>query len=171
MPSTKPFPTILHEWTEVIARQNMREFKRFMDEADLSPSQINALFRLHFGGMCGISEIAGHLGVTDPAASQMVERLVQRDMVARTEDPSDRRMKLLALTANGHEKIEKTIANRRQWMERLTHEFNQDQQEMIASALEMLIEAAKRLENKTPAEMPQHEPANQSAEPIDASER
>ena len=71
MPSTKPFPTILHEWTEVIARQNMREFKRFMDEADLSPSQINALFRLHFGGMCGISEIAGHLGVTDPAASQM----------------------------------------------------------------------------------------------------
>ena len=171
MPSTKPFPTILHEWTEVIARQNMREFKRFMDEADLSPSQINALFRLHFGGMCGISEIAGHLGVTDPAASQMVEKLVQRDMVVRTEDPSDRRVKILALTPFGHEKIEKTIANRRQWMERLTHEFNDDQQEMIASALEMLIEAAKRLENKTPHEAPQNEPADHSDETIEAPER
>ena len=171
MPSTKPFPTILHEWTEVVARQNIREFKRFMDEADLSPSQINALFRLHFGGMCGVSEIAGHLGVTDPAASQMVEKLVQRDMVERTEDPSDRRVKLLALTEVGREMIEQTIANRRQWMERLTREFNPEQQEMIAAALEMLIEAARRLDNHTHCDQPQPDALERSDDRIEAPER
>jgi DNA-binding MarR family transcriptional regulator len=171
MPSTRPFPAVLHEWTEVFSRQQIHDFKRFIDEVDLSPSQVNALFRLHFGGMCGVSEIAGHLGVTDPAASQMVEKLVQRDMVTRTEDPSDRRVKLLTLTTGGRAKIEQAIANRRRWMERLTRELNPEQLDMIASALEMLIEAAKRLDNDNECDHPRQAVLDRSDDRIETPER
>lgn len=38
------------------------------------------------------------LGVTGPAASIVAERLVQRDLVHRTQDPDDRRARTLTLT-------------------------------------------------------------------------
>jgi DNA-binding MarR family transcriptional regulator len=146
MSETKPFPDVILEWTEVFAQRNIREFKQFMDEEGLSPSQAHALFRLYYGGTCGVSQAAAHLGITDAAASQMVERLVQRGLMERTEHPDDRRVKHLALTAAGRAMVEKTIALRRLWLERLTNELTPQEQEMIAAALTTLIEAANRLE-------------------------
>jgi DNA-binding MarR family transcriptional regulator len=146
MSETKPFPDVILKWTEVFAQRNIREFKQFMDEEGLSPSQAHALFRLYYGGTCGVSQAAAHLGITDAAASQMVERLVQRGLMERTEHPDDRRVKHLALTAAGRAMVEKTIALRRLWLERLTNELTPQEQEMIAAALTTLIEAANRLE-------------------------
>lgn len=50
-----------------------------------------------------VADVAVHLGVTKQAASQLVEQLVQRGYVTREPDPSDRRARLLALTARGWE--------------------------------------------------------------------
>jgi len=146
MSNTKPFPDVILKWTEVFAQRNIQEFKRFMDEEGLSPSQANALFQLYYRGTCGVSQAAAHLGITDAAASQMVERLVQRGLVERTEHPNDRRVKHLALTAAGRAMVEKTIAMRRFWLERLTNELTPQEQKAIAAALTTLIEAANRLE-------------------------
>ena len=77
MPTTEQFTRAFHEWSEVFMRRSMRDFKRFMDDSGLSPSQINALMRLHYRGKCGVSDIGEHLGVTNAAASQMVDRMVQ----------------------------------------------------------------------------------------------
>ncbi len=151
MSAEKSLPHILHEWTAVLARQNFRDFRDAIEQAELSPSQMSTLFRLHFGGMCGVSDIAGHLGVTDPAASQMVEKLVQRRMVERSEDPTDRRARRVCLTPAGAELVESVIAQRRRWMERLTGELSPEQQQTVASALEVLIEAARRLEAEAQA--------------------
>jgi DNA-binding MarR family transcriptional regulator len=146
MSETKPFPEVLLKWTEVFAHRHIREFKQFMDEEGLSPSQASALFRLYYGDTCAVSQVAAHLGVTEAAASQMVERLVQRGLMERTEHPDDRRVKQLALTAAGRAMVEKTIAMRRHWLERLTNELTPQEQEMIAAALTTLVEAANRLE-------------------------
>lgn len=127
-------------------KRSFRDFKRFMDDADLSPSQVSALMQLHHCGECDVSEIAERLGFTKPAASQMVERLVQQGLLQRAEDRNDRRVKQVTLTPSGQLLIEGGIEARRRWMEQLTKTLTPDEQQKIASALVLLTEAARKLE-------------------------
>jgi DNA-binding MarR family transcriptional regulator len=145
MLSTKQISDVLQEWTELFMNRSARDFKRLMDESGLSPSQINTLMRLYYGGMCGVSDIGGHLRVTNAAASQMIDRMVTMNLLERSEDPDDRRAKRLTLTAKGKALVEKGIDARRAWMEALTTNLSDEQQAMIAEALTVLTKAAKDL--------------------------
>jgi DNA-binding MarR family transcriptional regulator len=142
----KSFTATLHEWAEVFARRSMRDFKRFMDDNGLSPSQLNALMRLHYGGRCGVSEIGEHTGISNAAASQMVDRLFQMGLIERVESPDDRRAKQLTLTAKGRNLVEQGIDARRCWLEELVSTFTYEQQVQIGEALMLLTEAARELE-------------------------
>ena len=143
MSPTIVFTEVIREWSEVFMQRSMRDFKRFMDETDLSFSQVNILMRLLHSGNTGVSEIGEQLGVTNAAASQAVDRLVQLGLIERTEDPEDRRAKRLALTPKGRKLIEKGIEARSQWVEGLTDALTPEQQSMIISALTLLTEAAR----------------------------
>jgi DNA-binding MarR family transcriptional regulator len=147
MSQTKILTEVIREWSEVFMQRSMRDFKRFMDTTGLSFSQINILMRLVNRGSTNVSEIGEQLGVTNPAASQAVDRLVGLGLIERTEDPEDRRTKRLALTREGHAIIEKSIEARSQWVEGLTDALNPEQQNMIISALTMLTEAARKTNN------------------------
>ena len=144
MSPTIVFTEVIREWSEVFMQRSMRDFKRFMDETDLSFSQVNILMRLLHTGNTGVSEIGEQLGVTNAAASQAVDRLVQLGLIERTEDPEDRRAKRLALTPKGRKLIEKGIEARSQWIEGLTDALTAEQQNMIISALTLLTEAARK---------------------------
>ena len=147
MLAVKPFSEVLGEWAEVFMHRSFRDFKRFMDEAGLSPTQVNALMRLYHGKLCGVSDIGGHLGITNAAASQMVERLVQMGLLERSEDRQDRRARKLELTGQGRALVERGIEARRAWMESLTTNLTAEQQSMIAEALSMLTKAARKSES------------------------
>jgi DNA-binding MarR family transcriptional regulator len=127
-------------------RRSMHEFVQFSKDSGLTISQLSALFRLYHGGTCGVSEIGDHLGVTNAAASQMVERLVQLGLLERSEDRSDRRVKNLTLTENGRRMVIESITARQAWMEQLTITLTSEQQASISAALLALTEAAQRLE-------------------------
>ncbi len=145
--TSKLFSEVLYDWVDVFMHRSFRDFKRFMEENDLSPTQVHALMRLHHGKECGVSEIATHLGITNAAASQMVDRLVKAGLMYRMEEPLDRRVKTLSLTPAGRDLVERSVDARKCWMESLTEELSSDQQENIAQALIMLTEAARRLED------------------------
>ena len=98
MQSSKQLPEVIHEWSKVFMHRTMRDNKRFMDEAGLSFPQINVLMGLFHERKSGVSRVGKQMGVTNAAASQAIERLVQMGFVERTEDPEDRRAKRLALT-------------------------------------------------------------------------
>jgi DNA-binding MarR family transcriptional regulator len=134
---------VIREWAEVFMHRSMRDIKRFMDESGLSFSQINMLMRLVHQGTAGVSAIGEGMGVTNAAASQAVDRLVQMGLIERTEDPDDRRAKRLALTPAGVALIEKRFVARSQWLEKLTETLTEEQQEMIISALTLLTNAAR----------------------------
>jgi DNA-binding MarR family transcriptional regulator len=76
----------------------------------------------------------------------MINRLVQLELLQRSEDPLDRRNKSLALTDKGYALIGKSIEARRRWLQNLTNTLTPDQQEAIASALTTLTQAAQTLE-------------------------
>ena len=147
MLSAKSFSAILQEWAEVSMHRSARNFKRFMDDTGLSPSQVNTLMRLHHGGPCGISDVGEHTGISNAAASQMVDRLVQMGLVERTEAQDDRRAKQLSLTPDGHALFQQAFHAQLAWMEALTGALTGEQQETIASALSVLTDAARRLED------------------------
>jgi DNA-binding MarR family transcriptional regulator len=147
MSPTRELTQVIHEWTGVFMHRSMRDFKRFMDETDLSFSQISVLMRLKHGGKSGVSGIGGQLGVTNAAASQAVDRLVNLGLIERTEDPEDRRAKRLVLTSAGKSLIEKGIEARSQWVEGITEALTQQQQSMIILALTLLTEAARKTED------------------------
>ncbi len=142
MSPTKVLTEVIREWSEVFMQRSMRDFKRFMDMTGLSFSQISILMRLVHDKGTGVSEIGEQLGVTNAAASQAVERLVQLDLIERTEDPDDRRAKRLALTQKGRALIEQGIEARSKWIGRLMDVLTPEQQNMIISALTLLTEAA-----------------------------
>jgi DNA-binding MarR family transcriptional regulator len=134
---------VIREWSEVFMHRSMRDFKRFMSATGLSFSQISILMRLFHGGNAGVSEIGGQLGVTNAAASQAVDRLVQLGLIERTEDPEDRRAKRLALKQKGRALVEKGVKARSQWIEALTDALTPEQQDVIISALTLLTEASR----------------------------
>ena len=78
-----------------------------MQDLELSFSQVGALFHLRAFGTLTVSALAERAHLSLPAASQMVERLVQRGLLARSEDPSDRRQKLVVLTGAGEALLER----------------------------------------------------------------
>lgn len=67
----------------------------------LSLPQLGTLHFLRAEGTQSVSSIAHHLQLSLAATSHLVERLVQRGLLARTEDPSDRRQKRVDLTDEG----------------------------------------------------------------------
>lgn len=140
------FTAILREWSEIFMRRSMGEFRRFSQESGLSMAQFNVLFRLYYAGFCGVSEIGGHLGVTNAAASQLVDRLVGQGVLQRSEDSSDRRVKKITLSPRGRQLVEEAIEARRHWMEQLTVALTPEEQESIGLALVKLTAAARQLE-------------------------
>jgi len=143
---SKQFSEIIKEWVEVFMQRSFHDLKKFMDEEDLSPSQINAMMRLYHHGESDVSRIGEMAGVSNAAASQMVERLVQTGLVERKESPDDRRVKKLTLTEKGRLLIQRSFTVRQKWMEELTYRFTPDQLTEIGNALILLTEAARALE-------------------------
>lgn len=146
MTKSAEFSHVLHSWSETFMRRSIHDLIRYSKESGLSMPQMSALFHLHHGNGCGVTNIGEHLGVTNAAASQMIDRLVQNGLIVRTEDPNDRRVKQLKLTEKGTSLVQEGIQVRRRWIEDLTSALTHQEQEAIIAALNILTNTAKDLE-------------------------
>jgi MarR family transcriptional regulator, organic hydroperoxide resistance regulator len=90
---------------------------------DLSMAQLKTLMMLQASDALPIGQIAEMLGVGQPTASHLVDRLVQAQLVARAEDPLDRRRTLAQLSPAGEELAERLRQLRfeplRRWLSQL----------------------------------------------------
>ena len=138
----------LQEWVETFMRHSMHSFFLFSKENDLSMSQMGALMNIHRQGMCNVSAIGDELGITSAAASQMLERLVQQGIIERTEDPNDRRAKQIALTEKGHQMIHDGFRARYAWLGELAASFTPDEQDLIQTAMRLLLGKMRAVDGK-----------------------
>jgi len=144
MPSD-PFVATLEEWIKVSMHRSMHNFICYARKNGLSMSHIGALFHIHSEGKCGVTELGNHLDVTSAAASQMLERLVQQELILRTEDPEDRRGKQIVLTDKGDRVLEEGIRARQSWLDDLTETLSDSEKETIMGTLNILIDRASNL--------------------------
>jgi DNA-binding MarR family transcriptional regulator len=139
--------TALREWAEIFMCRSMHDFFHFVKDTGLSATQLNTLMRLYHGGSCGVSNIGDYLGITHAATSQMVQRLVEQGLLQRTEDTTDRRVKQLALSAEGRNLIDQAIEARRRWLEDLTTALTPEQRANIITVLNDLTATARQLDS------------------------
>ena len=144
MSDSTPFSEILNEWTEIFFRRSFHDVKRFMDKEGLSPTQVNTLMRLHHCGESGVTELGEFTGVTNAAASQMIDRLVQMELIQRVESTSDRRYKQLSLTEKGEQLLQRGFESRRLWLNELTASLEPDEQMAIATGLKIFNRSSEK---------------------------
>lgn len=146
MNDSSQFTEVVRDWVEVFMRHEMREFIQFSKLTGMSMGQLGTLMRLYHHGVCGVSDLGDYLGVTNAASSQMIHKLVEQGLLERTEDPNDRRNKLITLSPSGKKQVHEIIAARHTWMEDLASHLNLEDQQTIIFALISLTQAAQRLD-------------------------
>jgi DNA-binding MarR family transcriptional regulator len=146
MSSVDPVVSTLHQWIEVFMRRSTRNFIRYARKSGLSMSQLGAMFHLQRMGSTGVTGLGDHLGVSNAAVSQMLERLVQQGLILRSENPTDRRVKQIVLTDKGLQIYQESIRARQSWLDDLTEVLSTDEKEQITEALNILIDKANQLE-------------------------
>jgi DNA-binding MarR family transcriptional regulator len=147
MAASERFLAVLHRWIEVFMSNSMRRIFQFSKAKGLSMPQIGALLQIHHRGYCTVSQIGDGLGVTNPAASQLLENLVQEDLIDRSEDPNDRRAKQIVLTEKGRRLLRESSHARLEWLNGLTGLLTAQEMTQITSALTLLVEKTRQLEN------------------------
>lgn len=147
------FSESLTNWFEYLSHKALREFLQFSHDYGLTILQMNILMRLHYRGSSDVTHLVDTMQVTKGAASQMVERMVQLDLVERLEDPADRRVRHIHLTHKGRQLIEKSIAARRKWLEDIENHLSLPQQMEIMKSLTYLMKAIKTNEKEPPPGM------------------
>jgi DNA-binding MarR family transcriptional regulator len=145
MQQPDPFVAALQRCIEGFMQRSMRDFLGFARESGLSMSQLGALFQIRRRESSGVTYLGDKLGVTSSAASQLLERLVQQELVLRSEDPSDRRVKQLILTDKGRQVLQESIRARQSWLSDLARALSAREKEDIAAALNTLIDKANHL--------------------------
>jgi DNA-binding MarR family transcriptional regulator len=140
------FSQTLRKWMDAFMHRSMRGWNHFAKSTGLSMPQISILMQLFHRGPCKMSEISERFDITAAAASQLVEKLVQAGYLERTEDPTDRRAKLLTLSAKGSDFIKQGIEERYSWLDELAGTLSADEQKKVSEALTLLTEAARKME-------------------------
>jgi MarR family transcriptional regulator for hemolysin len=135
----------IHQHFEVFMQRSLRGIMGSMKQNGLSMPQIYTLLYLYHEGEMRISDIGVLLEVGKAAASQLVERLVQQELVERVEDESDRRAKKIRLLPKSLRLIEKGLAVQRQQMGRVMARLSPEQMETVQTAFMYLTEAMKKM--------------------------
>jgi DNA-binding MarR family transcriptional regulator len=110
-------------------------------ELDLSFTQIKALCALeHDGEESSVKALADALGVSLPAMSRAVDGLFERGLVSREEDRSDRRMKRVRLTAQGHTVPRALNDARLSALQELVGSLDEEESDALAGALGLILD-------------------------------
>jgi DNA-binding MarR family transcriptional regulator len=145
MQCADPFVLTLQRWIEVTMHRSIRNFLCYSRESGLSMSQLGALVYVHRAGSSGVTDLGDHLGVTSAAASQMLERLVKQELIQRSVDPNDRRVKQIVLTDKGLQVLRDSIRSGQGWLYDLAETLSASEREATAAALNILIDRASHL--------------------------
>src|SRR5215212_3206163 len=135
-------------------------------DVDLTMSQLKMMFVLSSAmgptdGTSGlrVGEVARGLGVTLPTVTAVMDKLVERGLVRRDDDPLDRRQHVCRLTGDGKALVHRLMAGRRAFTRALLEHLDEEELAAFLRGMQVLMAAAERLRastaaDETPSEAP-----------------
>lgn len=122
-----------------IVRGHERATFALLDDLGLSVTQVKTLHALdHCVEAVSVGDVSEELGISQAAASRTIEGLLRRGWVERREDPSDRRMKRVSITAAGREVAGRLTDARLQGLEAFAASLSPEQRAGLHTALAAL---------------------------------
>lgn len=135
------------EWMTINMHNSLRNFMHFAKEKNYSIPQLSALIHLAHHQECNVSGLGEVFGVTNAAVSQLLEKMVQQGLVHRSEDPQDRRNKVLVLTDEGKQIANESLVERQKWLSQLINLLTEEEQTQVDAAIRLLIDKAALLDD------------------------
>jgi DNA-binding MarR family transcriptional regulator len=147
LPDVDPDVAALAEKLGALMRCAMQsgetDFFQAIDDLQLSFSQFKILIGLwDDDSEHSLGSVGDTLGLSLPAVSRAVDGLVQRGLVTRVEDESDRRAKLIGATAEGRELLERVVKMRARTIVELAAALDPAEREALSDALTPVVERA-----------------------------
>jgi len=109
-----------------------------LHETGMTLPQLVGLQVLHHAGPVSVSMLSAALKLSASATSHLVDRMVEKGFVARTEDPEDRRQKRLEITETGRSLVERLQASRTAEFTTAFSEVNPEFQSQLVPIFEQL---------------------------------
>jgi DNA-binding MarR family transcriptional regulator len=134
--SSKKLAAELLELWHHLMRGSTEQLYALIAELDVSITQMKTLHVLvDRGSEISVKELSDRLGLSLPGASRMVEALLRRGWLERREDPDDRRMKRVGITAAGRDVLDRIEAARLAGLEDYAASLTPEQRTRLSSAL------------------------------------
>jgi DNA-binding MarR family transcriptional regulator len=117
---------------------------RVIEESGLSMAQCKTLLELGGLGEASearqVGELAETLGVSVPSMSRAVDGLVKKRLATRVEDPDDRRVRRIAITARGKKLVDTLAVVRQAGMETFAASLTAAQRRRLDAAVDSLMD-------------------------------
>lgn len=118
------------------------ETLRYLRQYRLTVSQLRALRFLRQHEDCLVGDLANGLAISYPAASKLINRLIDRGLTRRRDDEADRRNTRLKVTLKGGKVLKTIEEKRRREIAQIFLRLEEDQQRFLTQGLRRFLEAA-----------------------------
>lgn len=112
----------------------------------LTMAQLRALMTLEDSGHLSVGHLAERLGIGMPAASSIVDRLVEECLAERHQDPDDRRRIVVHPTEQGSGVIDRMRQGPREVLEALVSRLTPAERDHVLVGLRALARAAEAMQ-------------------------
>jgi DNA-binding MarR family transcriptional regulator len=137
----KQIGALMRELMTLLGRSNAAQGLQVLHRVDLTLPQIVSLRIMRAHGPQTVSALAGRVRLTAGSVSRLVDQLVARRLVGRTESAADRRHKVLKLTAAGARLIDQFDSARDAGLEQFLAGLDRGLAGDLRNVLERVIES------------------------------
>ncbi|MDQ0193574.1 MarR family winged helix-turn-helix transcriptional regulator [Paenibacillus wynnii] len=119
-------------------RRLERQPHTFGSAGPLTPSEIHTIEAIGSEGTVLMSELAGRLGITKGAVTQLIARLEIKELVVRSPHPNDSRGTMISLTEKGKEANTAHEEVQRQFYNQLRAQLSEQEIEIFEKGIDKL---------------------------------
>lgn len=119
--------------------------RHLTDRSGLSGSAAMLLNRLVHEGPARLTTLACLEGISQPAMTQMIQRLERQGLVQRSSDPEDGRAAVVALAADGRVKLDERRVGRRERLADLLGTLSSEDEFSLTLAAQVALPILRRL--------------------------
>jgi len=131
----------LHRFFAKVMKGDQSELFALIAELELTMAQMRGMFVLAAADHgLALTELAPQIGLSVAAAGRAVDGLVRHGFVVRSEDPDDRRIKRLALSADGRATLERMNEARLVALRRFAETLGESERDALADALAAIFD-------------------------------